>query len=126
MLHLSPQVMSLLVFFFKSAVQVVGDVDGSRLDLAWSSLGSRCRQWRGHIQELEESGCNPGRWAIANGSFFYFNSFQSQWAMGLLQLVWKISFSSPSTVAGGDRGRQIHDRFRGFFVISFFFKVFRI
>lgn len=47
MLHLRHQVMSLLVFFFKGAVQVVGDVDVGRMDLAQSSFGDGRHQRRG-------------------------------------------------------------------------------
>jgi hypothetical protein len=85
--------MLFLSFVFKDMGCVVGLVDGSQLDLAHSSLGGGGCRWRAQIQELEGSGCSPGRWVTADrfilslGTSVYFDSFQSQRAMGIFQLA---------------------------------------
>ena len=86
MLHRLLQVMWVLVSsFFKGTEQSCRMAGGGWLDLARSSFSDGGRQWRAQIQELEEAGRNPGRWATADG-FFNFDSSQSQRVMGLLQL----------------------------------------
>ena len=74
--------------------------DGGWLDSGRSSFGGGCRRWRAQIQELEEAGRSPGRWATAD-DFFNFDSFQSQRAMGLLQFMGMLVFF----FGGGSRRR---------------------
>jgi hypothetical protein len=72
-----------LPFFLKDADQAAGVEDGGQLDLAPFSLDGGGRRCRAQVQELEGAGRGPGRWATADGSL-YFDSCQSQCAMGLL------------------------------------------
>lgn len=72
--------------FFEGAEMAEEFMVGAQLDLSLLPFDGDGRQRRAQIQELEELGCGPGRWAIAEG-FFYFDSNKSQWAMGLLQLM---------------------------------------
>jgi hypothetical protein len=80
-------------FVFKDMGCAVGLVDGSQLDLARSSLGGGGCRWRAQIQELEGSGVWPWsmgdrrRFILSLGTGVYFDSFQSQRAMGIFQLA---------------------------------------
>ena len=71
----------------------VGVVVAGRPDLAQSSLGDGGRWWRAQIRELEKLGCGPCRWVITDDFILfsmtgvYFDSFQSQRAMELFQLM---------------------------------------
>jgi hypothetical protein len=81
--------MFLLAFFLEGTVQVVGDADGSQLDLARCPLGGAVRRQR---VKVEGSGRDPSRWVTADGFIpssttgVFFDSYESQWAMGSLQL----------------------------------------
>ena len=94
LLRLGQMMLLLVSFFFKGTEHASGFVDSRWLDLSQPSLGDGggCL-WRSQIQELEEAGRGPGRWATADG-FFNFDSSQSQRAMGLLQLKGVLVFLS--------------------------------
>jgi hypothetical protein len=65
------------------AGQALGFLDGGWLYLGRFPLGGGGRQRRAKIQEREELGRRPGRYATAEG-FFYFDSNKSRCAMGFL------------------------------------------
>jgi hypothetical protein len=122
--------MWLLPLFFTDAKVVVGVANGGRLDLARSPLGDAGRRWRAWIQELEELGRGPGRWATGDGSIpssrtgVYFDSSQSQPAVELLQLL----VAHGVFFGGGGRRRRLrawteHSGSEDLIVISFFFRV---
>jgi hypothetical protein len=124
------QVMLLLPLFFTDAKVAVGVADGGRLDVARSPLGGAGRRWCAWIQELEELGRGPGRWATADGSIpssrtgVYFDSSQSQPAMELLQLM----VAHGVFFGGGGRRRRLRawterSGSEDLIVISFFFRV---
>jgi len=109
--------------FFKGVEQAVGVVHGGRLDLAPSSFDGVVCRWRAQIRELEWLGCVPGRWATAEG-FFYFDSFQSYCAMGPLQLM--AVFGVFVGGGGGRRGGRasvVREGSRSSDVILFFLRV---
>lgn len=119
------QVMLVLAFLSKGAKQGIGVADRGRLDLGRSSRGGASRRRRAQVQELVGLGRVPGRWTTAEG-FIFFDSFQSQCAMGLLQLMVVFVFF----VGGGGRrrgGRSLVDLegSRGLDVIFIFFGVLR-
>ena len=77
-------------------------------------LGGGGRRRRAQIWELEELGRGPGRWATADG-FIYFNSYQSQHEMELLQLkVMPDVFDGGGGRRRGLRVLRIHGGFRTF------------
>jgi hypothetical protein len=121
--------MLMLALFFTCAVLAVDVADGGRLDLARSPLDGAGRRRRVWIQELDELGRGPGRWATADGSIpslgtgVYFDSFQSHQAMELFQLM-----VAHGVFAGGGRWRRFRalmERFgsEDLNVISVFFRV---
>ena len=86
------QAAGLWPFCFKAAERLVDFVEVWWLDHAQASLDGGGRRWRAVVHELKSLGCSPGRWATADGYIpslgmgVYFDSFQSQRAMGLFQL----------------------------------------
>jgi len=124
--------MLLLAFFCKDAELSVGVVVAGRPNLAQSLLGGGGRWWRAQIRELEKLGRGPGRWVIADGFIpfpmtgVYFDSFQSQCAMGLFQLmvVFGFFFDGGGRRQRG-RSRMAHEASRGIDVIFFLFRVLR-
>lgn len=86
---LSPAGGGVPALFFKAAEQVPGFVEVWWLDQARAFLEGGGRRRRVVVQEPKSLGCGPGRWAIADGYIpsprmdVYFDSFQSQSAMGL-------------------------------------------
>ena len=80
--------------------------------------------WRAQIQELEEAGRGPGRWATADG-FFNFDSSQIQRAMGLLQLKRVLVFlSGGSGRRRGGRPEEVCGRSMGINVNFVLFRFF--
>jgi hypothetical protein len=85
--------MLFLPFVFKDAGCAAVLMDGAWLDLACSFLDGGICRCRAQIQELEGSGRGPGRWVTTDDFILslktgvYFNSFQSQHAMGIFQLA---------------------------------------
>jgi len=108
----------LVSYFFKGTERALGLVGGGRLYLSQPFLGGDGgRHWRAQIQELEEAGRSPGRWATADG-FFNFDSSQSQRAMGLLQLKGVLVFlSGGGGRRQGGRPEEVCGRSRSIFVI---------
>jgi hypothetical protein len=115
--------MLLLAFFCKDVELSVGVVVAGRPDLVQSSLGGGGRWWRAQILELEKLGRGLGRWVIANGFILfpmtgvYFDSFQSQRAMGLFQLMVVFGFFDGSGRRWGGQSRMVREGSRGINVI---------
>jgi hypothetical protein len=107
LLSLEDKVLDSAIFFLKGTVQTLVDVDGGRLDLDRFPLGGGVRRWRVQIQELDEVGCVPGRWATADGFipsyeigvFFDFSKTSGRWAFSS---SWRCS---AVFFAGGGRRR---------------------
>jgi hypothetical protein len=123
--------MLLLAFFCKDVELSVGVVVAGRPDLVQSSLGGGGHWWRAQILELEKLGRGLGRWVIANGFIpfpmtgVYFDSFQSQRAMGLFQLMVVFGFFDGSGRRRGGRSRMVREGSRGINVIFSLFRVVR-
>jgi hypothetical protein len=79
-------------FFVKLTEPAVGFVKQGWLGLPRASLYDGGCRWRVKTQDLGSLGCDPDRWAFADGfipSFetgVFFDSSQSRWAIGLLQI----------------------------------------
>jgi hypothetical protein len=111
----------------------VSVVVAGRPDLAQSSLDGSGRWWRAQIRELEKLGRSPGRWVIADGFIpfpmtgVYFDSFQSQRAMRLFQLMVVFGFFFDGGRPRGGRSRMVRKGSRGIEVIfsclGFFVKI---
>lgn len=120
----------LRAFCYKAAEQVAGFVEVWRLGQARVSLNGGGRRRRVVVHELESLGRGLGQWATADGSIpslgtsVYFDTLQSQCAMGLFQL----GDSPKAYLNGGGRRRGFRKSLvcrgpRGLFIIFIFSRV---
>jgi hypothetical protein len=113
-------------FFVKVAEPVVGFVKEGQLGLPRASLYGSGHRWRVKTQDLGSLGRVPGRWVIVDvfiPSFeagVFFDSSQSHWAMGLLQISVVFVVDDDGCRRWGCRAASASTRPRGLIVIFAF------